>query len=382
MENFPPSIVSQPLADFPLNEIGRINLDDPLPPGEPAEMPLQVIIRDPNFDQTLEYRIFLDSPPARGRVRHTAGRHRADGLPRASPNLCDILRRAGTWRMSQDRARRGGAVRQQRRAAPPRGSRRHRPGDLVGRGDRRRSSRHRSGVPMRACLVLALFLAAGCSFESPEVQTIENSCANDASCPTGYVMATSASMTRALRWMSRSRCCATRPMRSPETPASWAIGPESFSGSSTRDVVLPATREVRGLVRWDGCARSRNAPFRSPNGWGCRAVAPVPIEVDTLREHRAAMGPRATTSARCLVAGETYDVVVLPSSDMVMTPTGGSLLRFAVFLRSTSSFTIEGGELTSAVPLRCRVSSGARRGLYGERRHRVHLGSPGSQRRR
>lgn len=63
VENFPPSIVSQPLANFPLNEIGRINLDDPLPPGEPAEMPLQVIIRDPNFDQTLEYRIFLDPPP-------------------------------------------------------------------------------------------------------------------------------------------------------------------------------------------------------------------------------------------------------------------------------------------------------------------------------
>ena len=63
-ENFPPSIVSQPGADFPLNEIGQINAD-PLPPGEPAEMPLQVIIRDPNVDQTLEYRIFLDSlPPA------------------------------------------------------------------------------------------------------------------------------------------------------------------------------------------------------------------------------------------------------------------------------------------------------------------------------
>jgi hypothetical protein len=61
VENFPPSIISQPLADFPLNEIGRIKLDE-LPPTEPAEMPLDVIIRDPNFDQTLQYRIFLDSP--------------------------------------------------------------------------------------------------------------------------------------------------------------------------------------------------------------------------------------------------------------------------------------------------------------------------------
>lgn len=59
-ENFPPSVVSQPNADFPLNEIGQINLDDPV---EQPEMPLQVIIRDPNLDQTLQYRIFLDSPP-------------------------------------------------------------------------------------------------------------------------------------------------------------------------------------------------------------------------------------------------------------------------------------------------------------------------------
>ena len=62
VENFPPSIISQPEAEFPLNEIGQINLNDPLPPGQAAEMRLQTIIRDPNFDQTLQFRIFLDSP--------------------------------------------------------------------------------------------------------------------------------------------------------------------------------------------------------------------------------------------------------------------------------------------------------------------------------
>jgi hypothetical protein len=61
-QNFPPSIISQPNAEFPLNEIGQINLDDPLPPEAPAAMPLEVIIRDPNFDQTLDYRIFLNAP--------------------------------------------------------------------------------------------------------------------------------------------------------------------------------------------------------------------------------------------------------------------------------------------------------------------------------
>lgn len=62
-ENFPPSIISQPEAEFPLNEIGQVNLDDPLPPEQAAEILLQTIIRDPNFDQTLQFRIFLDSPP-------------------------------------------------------------------------------------------------------------------------------------------------------------------------------------------------------------------------------------------------------------------------------------------------------------------------------
>ena len=58
-QNFPPSIISQALAEFPLNEIGEIDFDVPV---ESPEMPLQVNIRDPNFDQTLQYRIFLDAP--------------------------------------------------------------------------------------------------------------------------------------------------------------------------------------------------------------------------------------------------------------------------------------------------------------------------------
>ena len=59
-QNFPPSVVSEPTAEFPLNRIGQINLDDPV---ETPEMPLEIIVRDPNFDQTLDYRMFLDSPP-------------------------------------------------------------------------------------------------------------------------------------------------------------------------------------------------------------------------------------------------------------------------------------------------------------------------------
>jgi hypothetical protein len=60
-ENYPPSVVSEPNAEYPLNRIGQLNLDDPV---ETPELPLEVVIRDPNVDQTLDYRIFLNSPPA------------------------------------------------------------------------------------------------------------------------------------------------------------------------------------------------------------------------------------------------------------------------------------------------------------------------------
>ncbi len=60
-ENYPPSVVSQQNAEYPLREIGQLNLDESLE----TELPLDVIVRDPNVDETLEYRIFLDStsPP-------------------------------------------------------------------------------------------------------------------------------------------------------------------------------------------------------------------------------------------------------------------------------------------------------------------------------
>ena len=58
-ENFPPSIISQPEALYPLDEIGLVNVDDP-PPAEGDELLLQTTIRDPNIDQTLQFRLFVD----------------------------------------------------------------------------------------------------------------------------------------------------------------------------------------------------------------------------------------------------------------------------------------------------------------------------------
>jgi len=61
-ENYPPSVISQPNAEYPLREIGQLNLDESLA----TELPLEVIVRDPNIDQTLEFRIFVDSPTPPG----------------------------------------------------------------------------------------------------------------------------------------------------------------------------------------------------------------------------------------------------------------------------------------------------------------------------
>ncbi len=49
-------------------------------------------------------------------------------------------------------------------------------------------------------------------------------------------------------------------------------------------------------------------------------LVPVAIEVDTLRESAVADGEDAYDFSTVLVAGETYDVSVLPSNDMVTTP--------------------------------------------------------------
>jgi len=59
-QNYSPSIVSQPGAEYPLNEIGQLDLDDPV---GATRVPLEVIIRDSNIEQVLEYRTFLNSPP-------------------------------------------------------------------------------------------------------------------------------------------------------------------------------------------------------------------------------------------------------------------------------------------------------------------------------
>ncbi len=177
---------------------------------------------------------------------------------------------------------------------------------------------------MRARLALALVAVVGCDFGSPEVQTLDNSCTNDAICPVGVcegeicIDDSGASVDVAIEVLRGSSDLQRA------TPASWAFAVESVSGSSTRDLVLPVTREVRGLVRWAGTPIPATLRFVRRMAGPVASLTPVAVEVDTLREAAGGDGTDGYDFSAVLVAGETYDVVVLPSTDMVMTSTEAS----------------------------------------------------------
>lgn len=173
---------------------------------------------------------------------------------------------------------------------------------------------------MRAWCLLALVGLVGCSFESATVATIDNSCADGASCSQGVCSqgvcvddsgATVALAIEVLRGSSEAQVA---------TPASWAFAAEPSSGSTRRDLQLPPTRQVTGTVRWNGAPVPATLRFTRRMEEALVPLAPMPIEVDTFRDEVASDGTGSNDFSTVLVAGETYEVVVLPSSDMVMVP--------------------------------------------------------------
>jgi hypothetical protein len=67
--NYPPSIESPPAARHPLNSVIQLPTElgtttDDGGTGTAMSIPLQVDVRDPNFDQRLRYRVFIDYNPA------------------------------------------------------------------------------------------------------------------------------------------------------------------------------------------------------------------------------------------------------------------------------------------------------------------------------
>jgi len=174
---------------------------------------------------------------------------------------------------------------------------------------------------MRRLAVVALLALAGCDFGSDSmVEPVENRCGADGGCGDGVcsgdicVDATGASIEVAVEIVS------DRPELESSIPSSWAYAPERFSGPSARDWSLPVTREVRGTVRWDGNRVPSQLRFIRRMPSAVEPLQPIALEVGTTRITSATNEQLTFDYSAGLVAGETYDVVVLPTNDAVTSP--------------------------------------------------------------
>ncbi|MDH3200331.1 MAG: carboxypeptidase-like regulatory domain-containing protein [Myxococcales bacterium] len=168
---------------------------------------------------------------------------------------------------------------------------------------------------------LALFCGAlvGCSFGSNEVMTLANGCAGEGDCVQGVcdqgicIDDSSSEVTVAVQVLRGSADTKG------ETPAGWTFIPETFSRASERDYTLPPIRQVVGVVRWQGAPVPATLRFTRRMGESVSALSAVPVEVDTVREASAGNDPNDVDYSAVLVVGQSYDVAVVPSNDLIQT---------------------------------------------------------------
>jgi hypothetical protein len=150
---------------------------------------------------------------------------------------------------------------------------------------------------------------------------IDNSCANDADCEQGVCDARIC-----IDGSTASVDVALEVLRSPSdvsglTPASWMFSPHPASGATLRDLDLPPTRQVQGTVRWNGTRIPATLRFVRRMA---EPLEPTVVEVETLRETAGGAEPADFDYSVILVASQTYDVVVWPTTDMVTAESDGS----------------------------------------------------------
>lgn len=103
-----------------------------------------------------------------------------------------------------------------------------------------------------------------------------------------------------------------------DTPLSWAFEPEGFSQVTERAYVLPAITEVIGTVRWGELRVPADLRFTRIMSETLRPVSPTTVEVVTLREPSQSEGGMVFDYSTRLVAGARYDLVVEPTSDVLL----------------------------------------------------------------
>lgn len=204
-------------------------------------------------------------------------------------------------------------------------------------------------------VAMVLCLLAACSFESaPIIETVDNRCGGDGDCGSGAcegnicIDASNASVEIAIEVVGSASDAESA------VPASWAFGAEPLSRSTAPDLVLPPTREVRGAIRWDGSRVPATVRFVRRMASTVEPLQPVPVEADTLREAAGGPGPEGYDFSAVLVEGETYDVTVLPTSDMVMSPMDASAPAIRSLPPLYLPVTIAGGDLN--VPFRFDIT--------------------------
>ena len=176
-------------------------------------------------------------------------------------------------------------------------------------------------MKLRWTMVGVLAAAYACSFQTQvPLFTVENGCSEDADCVEGFCergLCVDGSSVQVAVVVEVLRGPADAEQR---TPSSWAFLPESFSGSSTRVYTLPRTRRVEGRIRWQGVSVPATVRFTRRMAPGVTPLSAMSVAVDTLREPAISDdGEQELDYGTALVEGETYDVVVLPSSDMIET---------------------------------------------------------------
>jgi hypothetical protein len=168
-----------------------------------------------------------------------------------------------------------------------------------------------------ACCLLALFTA--CDFGSGDVDKLLNSCADAAdclegACEDGLCVDDSGRSVEVVVEVLRS-AADTQGL----TPQRWAYEPVSLAGSSVRDYVLPRTREVIGAVRLGDVevpaeirfSRRMEQPFLG-------SLPSASVKATTLRQPLDLPGEDLAHYQTKLVAGASYDVVIAPTSDVLV----------------------------------------------------------------